>query len=105
MFEDLIKRIDELLIHKPRAVVAITGFAGSGKSTLADSLRDHYKIKDSQVIRLDNLYAPLPRGGGLFDDYDWGMVARILQDVRSGAAQGCYYRRHQAVSIGDDGPI
>lgn len=37
-----------------------------------------------QVVRLDNLYAPLPRGSGLFDDYDWPLLIHILETVRHG---------------------
>ncbi len=80
MFNDLTGRIDTLLAQKPHIIVGVSGFAGSGKTYLADKLTQHYQITDSQVIHLDNLYAPMPRGTGLFDDYDWDLLIQILEN-------------------------
>lgn len=82
MFNELTKQIQALLAEKPHVVVAITGFAGSGKSTLASKLADTFDVKDGQILRLDNFYAPTPRGNGLFDDYDWALVKTVLQDAQ-----------------------
>jgi uridine kinase len=83
-FQDLVKEIEEQLIHKPRIVVAISGFGGSGKSHLADQLRDHFSIKDEQLIRIDQLYGPNPNGPGILDQSDWELLARILGDIHLG---------------------
>jgi uridine kinase len=83
MFDELTKQIDELSGNHT-VVVGISGFAGSGKTTLAEKLADHYEIKDSQIIHLDNIYTPLPRDGGLFDDYDGPLLVHILQEAKAG---------------------
>jgi uridine kinase len=64
MFNELTKQIDGLLTEKPSVIVGISGFAGAGKTHLADKLRGHYDVSDGQVVHLDNLYMPLPRGTG-----------------------------------------
>jgi len=84
MFDELIKQIERLLTEKSHITVGITGYAGSGKSTLASRLAEYFGVNDSQILRLDNLYLPRPRDRGLFDDYDWHLVTRILQDVHAG---------------------
>ncbi len=81
MFNELTKQIELLLSKKSPVVVAITGFAGSGKSTLASWLAEHFHVQDCQILRLDNMYMPIPRGGGLFDDYDWTLVRQILSSA------------------------
>ena len=83
-FDELVTQIEQLAVNKPHVVVAITGFGGSGKSTLADRLRDHFKIRDEQVVRIDHLYGPNPNGPGIFDQSDWPLIVRILEDVRAG---------------------
>jgi uridine kinase len=83
-FDNLVTQIEELMAKKPHAVIAISGFGGSGKSHLADQLRDHFKIKDSQTVRMDCLYSADPNGPGIFDQSDWTLFARILEDVREG---------------------
>lgn len=84
MFNDLTELIQQQLKNKPHVVVGISGFAGGGKSTLANKLRDNFGIKDGQIVRLDNIYAPEPRGDGLFDDYNWSVLKQILDDAHAG---------------------
>jgi uridine kinase len=88
-FDDLVVQIEQLAARKPHALIAISGFGGSGKSHLADSLRDHFKIKESQTVRIDCLYSVNPHGPGIFDQSDWTLLARILEDVR--AARRLHY--------------
>ena len=83
-FENLVTKIEQLTTKKPHVVVAISGFGGAGKSHLADRLRDHFKIKDSQIVRIDHLYGPNPNGPDIFDQTDWPLVTRILQDAHAG---------------------
>ncbi len=82
--EQLIALIEQVLKNKLYAVVAISGFGGSGKSTLADRLRDHFQIKDNQIVRIDHLYGPNPSGPGIFDQSDWLLLEHILTDIRAG---------------------
>lgn len=84
MFNELTDNIEKLMQDNDQVVVGISGFPGSGKSTLADRLKSHFINADSHVVRLDNLYTPLPRGTGLFDDYDWTLLRRIVDDVHTG---------------------
>jgi uridine kinase len=84
MFEELIKQINHQLATSPLVVVGISGFAGSGKTTLAKKLAEHYEIDDGQVIHLDNLFMSLPRGTGLFDDYNWEVLNQIIKDSKAG---------------------
>lgn len=83
MFDELVARIEKLSGAKRPVVVGISGFAGAGKSTLADRLAKHFGISGGQIVRLDNLYNPLPRGPEMFDDYDWNLLTQILKDARS----------------------
>lgn len=84
MFEDLITKVDEKLSSKPHVTVAISGFGGAGKSTLAERLGKHYGVKQSQIVQLDNLFVEPPYGPGIFDDYDWPLINKIIQKVREG---------------------
>jgi len=99
MFEDLVEKIEDLLLKQPNVAVAISGFAGSGKSTLADKIRDHFKISDGQVIRIDNLYNSRPRNSGLLDDYDWPLLQRILKRAHSGERLNYDTRGYEGESI------
>lgn len=83
-FEALVTQINELKKAKSHVVVAISGFGGSGKSYLTDKLQDYFKIKDAQVVRIDNLYGPNSNGPDIFDQSDWPLIERLLQDVRLG---------------------
>jgi uridine kinase len=80
MFEELTTQIDQYVGEDKLVVVGISGFAGAGKTTLAE----HYKIDDGQVVHLDNIYMPLPRGTGIFDDHDWQLLHQIIEDARNG---------------------
>ena len=84
MYDELLKQIQARETIKTPVVVAISGLAGSGKTYLADKLRDHFRLKNDQVLRVDLLYAEEPRGPGILDDHDWTLLTRILQDVRKG---------------------
>ena len=79
-FEALVSKIEQIAKNKPHIIIGITGFGGSGKSHLADRLRDHFGINDNQIVRIDNLYGPNPKGLGIFDQSDWNLIERILKD-------------------------
>lgn len=83
-FDKLVEQIEAQTSVKPHVVVAISGFGGAGKSTLADRLRDYFQIRDEQIIRIDCLYGTNPNGPGMFDQSDWPLFGRILEDVRAG---------------------
>ncbi len=97
-FDELAGRIARLLEDKGRVVVGISGFAGAGKSHLATKLRDQFRVRDGQVVRLDNIYMPLPRGTGLFDDYDWLKLREIVEAARAS-------RKLDYQGIGWDGTV
>ncbi len=80
-FDELVLAIEALMLQKPHVVVAISGFGGAGKSHLANRLRDYFKIKDTQVIRIDNLYSSSPDGPNIFDQSNWPLIETILGDV------------------------
>ena len=84
MFDELIKQINKQLTGSPHVIVGISGFAGAGKTYLANKLAKHYAIDDGQVIHLDNIYTPLPRGAGIFDDYDWQLLHQIVEGAKNG---------------------
>ncbi len=84
MLAELLERINVLRTNNECLVVGISGFAGSGKSTLASKLAKQLAINDNQIVRIDNLYSAEPRGNELFDEYDWGKLAQIIQDYRAG---------------------
>ena len=52
-FEQICTRIDVLLLHKPRIVIAIDGPAASGKTTLAEKLAAHY---GADVLHMDDYF-------------------------------------------------
>ncbi len=84
MYEELIAEIQRLRAGVPNVVVGISGFAGAGKTHLAGKLGEQFAVRDGQMIHLDNLYRPLPHGDGLFDEYDWPLLLRVINDARNG---------------------
>jgi uridine kinase len=83
-FDELTDDISVMLARKRPIVVGISGFAGAGKTHLARRLQERFDVSDAQIVHLDNLYLPLPRASGLFDDYNWAELRRIIDDVRAG---------------------
>ncbi len=83
-FDELITAIEELMKQKLHVVIAISGFGGSGKSHLTNKLCDYFKIKENQVVCIDNLYGPNPNGPDIFDQSDWPLIESILKDVCAG---------------------
>lgn len=87
MYEDLVSRIESMLVEKSPVTLGICGYGGSGKSHLADRLADRFGIAGSQVLHMDYLHPhpDLPRDeNDIFNDHDWPLIYRVLQDVRSG---------------------
>lgn len=83
-FCELVVQIEQLLTQKDRVFIAISGFGGSGKSQLANELRDHFNFKDTQIVRLDNLYSRNPDGPGILDQVNWPLVMQILEAAHVG---------------------
>jgi hypothetical protein len=83
-FDELVTQIERLMPVKHHVVVGVSEFGGAGKSHLADRLRDNFEIKDEQIVRIDSLYGANPNGDGIFDQSDWPLLARILENVHAG---------------------
>ena len=83
-FEELVSKIEQIAKNKRHVIIGITGFGGSGKSRLADRLRDYFGINDNQIVRIDNLYGPNPKGPSIFDQSDWTLIEHILKDSSTG---------------------
>ncbi len=87
MYNELINQIDSLLLEKHPVTVGITGYGGSGKSHLANRIADHFGVAEEQVLHMDYLH---PKPGrpkveeDIFNDHDWPLIYRILEDVRGG---------------------
>lgn len=84
MIDEIINRIDSLSEKTDYVIVGISGFPGSGKTTLTQELAYHYSISDAQVLHLDDLYVAGPRPDGLFDEYNWELLKKLLADARAG---------------------
>ncbi len=83
-YNTLITAVESLLKKKPHVVIAISGFGGSGKSYLAERLNTYFGGKDSQIVLIDHLYGPNPDGPGIFDQSNWPLLTKILEDVLAG---------------------
>ena len=83
-FADLVAQIEHLSLQKSNMIVGITGFGGSGKSTLADRLGSYFKVKEEQRVSMDLLYGPNRHGPDIFDQNNWDLLIRILEDSRTG---------------------
>lgn len=85
MFEDLVSRITQCLTQQAEVIVAISGHGGSGKSTLAERLGGRFGVLDSQIIRMDGLYATnYMEQRDLYGLHDWPALIALLSQLRSG---------------------
>ena len=66
-------------------VVGISGHGGAGKSTLALRLAGDLGIGEDQVVATDAFYAET-RGpeAGLWEQYDWGLLERVVRSAHEG---------------------
>ncbi len=84
MYEDLVKRIKELLGKQDVVVVAISGHGGSGKSTLADRLAHRFEVADNQIVRVDGLHAKnYMQAKDIFQHHDWTAIMDVLSHIRT----------------------
>ncbi len=81
-FEEIVDKVNELMIQKHPAIIAISGFGGSGKTTLANRIHD--RIKDSALLQLDNFLVNRGEGSGWQGGYDWKRFEQVLMDVEAG---------------------
>lgn len=87
MYDELINRIEGLLVEKSPVTVGITGYGGSGKSHLANRIADHLGISEDQLLHMDYLH---PEPGqpkdkkDVFNDHDWSLIYGILKDAKDG---------------------
>jgi uridine kinase len=85
MFEDLVNLIAQRLAQQAEVIVAISGHGGSGKSTLAERLGRHFGVLDSQIVRMDGLYATkYMERRDLYGLHDWPALIALLSQIRNG---------------------
>lgn len=81
-FEQITKKVQNLIDLGHPVLIAVSGFGGSGKTTLAKSLRNHFE--DSTLLQLDNFLVNHGDGEGWMGGYDWQRFEQVLKDIRAG---------------------
>lgn len=85
-YDDLLARTRALVeATESVPVVGISGHGGAGKSTLALRLAADLGVVEDQVVATDAFYAATcgPEAG-MWGQYDWSLLDRVVQSAREG---------------------